>query len=126
MGAGQSFTLGLRNRDKFAWVGEFSAGAFGQAGFDLEKQVPGFLKDPAAVNKELKLLFLGCGTEDTRYPAHIRMNELLTKTGSTTNFTTVPANTSGASGAIFWRSSCRNCFGARPDTAPSRRFRTAG
>jgi enterochelin esterase family protein len=81
MGAGQSFTLGLRNRDKFAWVGEFSAGAFGQAGFDLEKQVPGLLKDPAAVNKELKLLYLGCGTEDTRYPAHTRMNEILTKSG---------------------------------------------
>ena len=81
MGAGQSFTLGLRNPDKFAWVGEFSAGAFGQAGFDLGKQVPGFLRNPAAVNRQLKLLFLGCGTEDTRYPAHIRLNELLTKTG---------------------------------------------
>jgi enterochelin esterase family protein len=81
MGGGQSFTLGLRNRDKFAWVGEFSAGAFGQAGFDLEKQVPGFLKDPAAVNKELRLLFLGCGTEDTRYPAHVRLTELLAKNG---------------------------------------------
>jgi enterochelin esterase family protein len=81
MGAGQSFTLGLRNPDKFARVGEFSAGAFGMAGFDLEKQVPGFLKNPAAVNRQLKLLFLGCGTEDTRYPAHIRLTELLKKNG---------------------------------------------
>jgi enterochelin esterase-like enzyme len=81
MGGGQSFTLGLRNRDKFAWVGEFSAGAFGMKGFDLEKQVPGFLKDPAALNQQMKLLYLGCGTEDTRYPAHTQMNELLTKDG---------------------------------------------
>jgi enterochelin esterase-like enzyme len=81
MGGGQSFTLGLRNPDKFAWVSEFSAGAFGMAGFNLEKQVPGFLKDPAAVNQQLKLLFLGCGTEDTRYPAHQRMTELLGKSG---------------------------------------------
>jgi len=90
MGAGQSFTLGLRNLDKFAWVGVFSAGAFGQKGFDLEKQVPGFTKDPAAVNKELKLLFLGCGTEDTRYPAHVQMNDLLTKDGIHHEFHSVP------------------------------------
>jgi len=81
MGAGQSFTLGLRNRDKFAWVGAFSAGTYGMATFDMEKQVPGFLKDPAAVNRELKLLYLGCGTEDTRYAAHKRMTEFLSKSG---------------------------------------------
>jgi enterochelin esterase-like enzyme len=79
MGGGQSFTLGLRNLDKFAWVGEFSAGAFSLEGFDLEKQVPGFLKDPLSVNQELKLLFLGCGTEDPRYQAHSRLAELLEK-----------------------------------------------
>jgi enterochelin esterase family protein len=77
MGGGQSFTLGLRNRDKFAWVGEFSAGAFGLEGFDLEKQVPGLLINPASVNRDLKLLFLGCGTEDPRYQAHSRLVELL-------------------------------------------------
>jgi enterochelin esterase-like enzyme len=73
MGGGQSFTLGLRNRDKFAWVGEFSAGALGLEGFDLEKQVPGFFKNP----QDLKLLFLGCGTEDPRYQAHSRLVALL-------------------------------------------------
>jgi enterochelin esterase-like enzyme len=79
MGGGQSFTLGLRNRDKFAWVGEFSAGAFGLEGFDMEKQVPGFLANPASVNRELHLLFLGCGTEDPRYQAQTRLVELLKK-----------------------------------------------
>ena len=81
MGGGQSFTLGLRNPDKFAWVGEFSAGAFAQPGFDLEKQVPGFLKNPAGVNQQLKLLFLGCGTEDPRYQGHTRLVDLLTRNG---------------------------------------------
>jgi enterochelin esterase family protein len=90
MGAGQSFTLGLRNRDKFAWVGEFSAGAFGQAGFDLEKQVPGLVANSAAVNQQMKLLFLGCGTEDTRYPAHTAMNDLLTKDGIHHEFHSTP------------------------------------
>lgn len=90
MGAGQSFTLGLRNRDKFAWVGVFSAGTFGQPAFDLEKQVPGLLKDPAAVNREMRLLFLGCGTGDTRYPAHLRATELLTKSGIRNEFHDTP------------------------------------
>lgn len=79
MGGGQSFTLGLRNLSKFAWVGEFSSGAFGLAGFDMEKQVPGFLGNPASANRELKLLFLGCGTEDPRYQAHTRLVDLLKK-----------------------------------------------
>jgi enterochelin esterase family protein len=90
MGAGQSFTLGLRNRDKFAWVGEFSAGAFGQASFDMEKQVPGLLRDPAAVNRRMKLLFLGCGTEDTRYAANKKAAEFLKTSGIRNEFHETP------------------------------------
>lgn len=81
MGAGQAFTLGLRHLDQFAWVAEFSAGAFGSPKFDLETQVPGLLKDPAAVNARLKLLFLGCGTEDTRYAPHLKLDQLLQSSG---------------------------------------------
>ena len=99
MGGGQSFTLCLRYRDKFAWVGEFSAGAFGQKGFDLEKQVPGLLKSPATVNQELKLLYLSCGTEDTRYAAHTQMNDLLTKDGIHHEFHDTP----GEHEWIAWR-----------------------
>ena len=71
--------FGLGNLDKFAWVGEFSSGAFSLEGFDLEKQVPGFLKNPGSVNQELKLLFLGCGSEDPRHEAHSRLADLLEK-----------------------------------------------
>lgn len=81
MGAGQAFTLGLRKLDTFAWVGEFSAGAFGSAKFDMETQVPGLLRNPAGVNQKLKLLFLGCGTEDPRYQPHVRMDAFLEKSG---------------------------------------------
>jgi enterochelin esterase family protein len=41
--------------------------------------VPGFLQNPAAVNRELKLLFLGCGTDDPRYQAQTRLVALLEK-----------------------------------------------
>ena len=70
-GGGPAFPVGLRNLDKFAWVGQFDG--FGVAGWDLEKQVPGFLKDPASVNRKLRLLFLGCGTEDPRYQVNLRL-----------------------------------------------------
>lgn len=90
MGAGQSFTLGLRHLDRFAWVAEFSAGAFNSAKFDMEAQVPGFLKDPAAANRRLKLLFIGVGTEDTRYPGHVKLDQILTKAGVRHEFHTTP------------------------------------
>jgi enterochelin esterase-like enzyme len=90
MGAGQAFTLGLRNLDKFAWVAEFSAGAFASPKFELETQVPGLLQDPAAVNRRLKLLFLGVGTEDTRYPGHLKLVDLLQKSGIHNEFHTTP------------------------------------
>jgi enterochelin esterase family protein len=73
-GGGPAFTVGLRNLDKFAWVGQFDG--FGVAGWDLEKQVPGFLKDPASVNRKLQLFFLGCGTEDPRYQVNMRLVDI--------------------------------------------------
>ena len=66
MGGGQAFTIGLRNLDKFAWVAEFSSGLVSDAGFSLEKHVPGFLDNAAQSNGKLRLLYLGCGSEDER------------------------------------------------------------
>ena len=67
--------------DKFAWVTEFSVGAFLSPKFDMDKQVPGFMENPKADNRKLKLLFLGVGTEDTRYPGLIKVDKLLTQAG---------------------------------------------
>ena len=71
MGGGQAFTTGLRHRELFAWVGEFSSGLISDAEFKLDKHVPGFYNDPAAINRELRLLYLSCGTEDPRIPGHL-------------------------------------------------------
>jgi enterochelin esterase family protein len=46
MGGGQAFTIGLRNLDAFAWVGEFSSGLVSDADFDLETHLPGFQAMP--------------------------------------------------------------------------------
>jgi enterochelin esterase-like enzyme len=72
MGGGQTFNIGLRNTDKFGWIGIFSSGMFGgvQGGygaFDPEKQIPGLLTKSGAFNQSLKLFYITCGEQDPRY-----------------------------------------------------------
>ena len=83
MGAGISANVGLKRLDVFASVGLLSSGAFrGAAGAPggtavLEKIAPGFLADPAATNKKLRVLFISCGTEDPRMPSLTKVAEEL-------------------------------------------------
>jgi enterochelin esterase-like enzyme len=72
MGSEISANVGLRRPDVFGSVALFSAGLFrktpgGTAA--IEAIAPGFLADPEATNKKLRLLFFSCGTEDTRIAA---------------------------------------------------------
>jgi len=55
MGAGQSMSIGLHYLDLFSYIGAFS-GAGNRA--EWEKM------DPNVLNQKLKVLWLGCGTED--------------------------------------------------------------
>jgi enterochelin esterase-like enzyme len=72
MGGGVAINVGLKRLDVFASVGEFSSGMFGGVGgyaeYDVDKISPGFLKDPAATNKKLKVLYFSCGESDPRLP----------------------------------------------------------
>ena len=81
MGGGQAFTIGLKNLERFAWVGEFSSGLLSAADFKLAEHLPGFLENPAAANQKLKLLFLSCGTEDPRINGHLDLVDLLKAKG---------------------------------------------
>ena len=58
MGGWQTLTIGLGNLDKFAWIGAFSSGVGNPD--DLLK----LCGTPAQANKQLKLFWIGCGTED--------------------------------------------------------------
>jgi len=72
MGGGQSFYIGLRNVDKFDWIGVFSTGLFGgiaEANFDAEKTIPGLLTDTPAFNKSLRLFYISVGEQDPRLEA---------------------------------------------------------
>lgn len=70
MGAAQSLAIGLHNLDHFAYIAAFSGG-----GNRAEWEKP----DRAALNKGLKVLWLGCGTEDFAYGGVKGLEELLTK-----------------------------------------------
>lgn len=61
MGGGQSLTIGLKHLDQFAWIGGYSSAAPQEA---REQQFSRLLSDVADTNKQLKLLWIGCGDED--------------------------------------------------------------
>ena len=77
MGGGQSFTIGLKNMDRFAYVGEFSSGLISDVTFDITKHLPGFIENPSVANSKLKLLYLSCGTDDPRINGQRNLTDLL-------------------------------------------------
>lgn len=81
MGGGQAFVIGLRNLDRFAAIGQFSAGILSDGPFDYARYAVGAIDDPAAINRELALLWIACGTKDPRYPGHLDTTEELRQRG---------------------------------------------
>ncbi|MES2454825.1 MAG: alpha/beta hydrolase-fold protein [Bacteroidota bacterium] len=57
MGGGQSLNFGLGNLDKFAWIGGFSSAP-------NTKQPEALIPDINAARKNIRLLWVSCGTED--------------------------------------------------------------
>ena len=80
MGGMQTFTTGLLNLDKFAYLGGFSGncGSFGGP-FDPKTSCGGAFADPAAVNSKLKVLFLSTGSVEG--PRVKEFSDALTKAG---------------------------------------------
>jgi enterochelin esterase-like enzyme len=79
MGGGQTFTTGLQNLDRFAYLGGFSGSCGGRGGFDPKTSCNGAFADPAAFNKKVKVLFLGIGSAEGQGTK--QFSEALTKTG---------------------------------------------
>ena len=80
LGGAQSLAIGLSRTDLFSRVAGFSS-AMGAAnnpasgGVDFEK----VLADSAKINSQLKLLWIGCGTEDTLFQSNSEFSALLSK-----------------------------------------------
>ena len=80
MGGGQTFTTGLGNLDKFAYLGGFSGSCGGRgAAFDPKTTCGGAFEDAHAFNKKVKVLFLGIGSVEG--PGTKTFSETLTKAG---------------------------------------------
>ena len=60
----QSFNIAMTHLDTFAHLGSFSGAIFALAGGDITKVYDGVFADAARVNKQLRTLFLGTGTEE--------------------------------------------------------------
>ncbi len=64
MGGMQTFTTALANLDRFAYIGGFSGSSGGRGGFDPKTSNGGVFADAAAFNTQVKVLFLGIGSEE--------------------------------------------------------------
>jgi enterochelin esterase-like enzyme len=91
MGGAHATFVGLRNIDKFAWIGTFSGALIlwpnararqGSNGLNMdavEHQV--FPSLDAGVNSQLKLLYMSCGKEDFLFQVNHQFSEWLTSKG---------------------------------------------
>jgi enterochelin esterase family protein len=80
MGGGQTLRTTVSNPDKFAYVGVWSAGVNDQRLPDFEKQSASFLSSADTVNKDIKVFWIGVGSEDQLAAKGARnLKELLEK-----------------------------------------------
>jgi enterochelin esterase-like enzyme len=98
MGGMQAGRFGLGHLDTFSYVGLMSAGLVGNpasaaAGPD---PIAALAANPAAANKQLKLLWIACGTEDTAMAGARSTHEALQKAGIKHTFVE-------SEGAHHWR-----------------------
>jgi len=91
MGGGESLSIGLNHVDRFAYVAGFSAAV--RAG-DFEKTYP-----EASRAKDLKLLWIGCGRDDSLFAANQAFTKFLTERGVRVTF----RETEGAHTWMVWR-----------------------
>jgi enterochelin esterase family protein len=74
MGGGQALSIGLNHLELFSHVGGFSSGGLRAA--DLAKNFAALASD-AKANQKLKLLWVGCGTEDGAFAASKGFSDFL-------------------------------------------------
>jgi enterochelin esterase family protein len=87
MGGYQALSIGLNNPHYFAYVGAFSSAILNQ---NLENDFQSILADPEKANKEIKLLWIGCGTDDRLLSGNQKFEELLTSKGIKHQWVTTP------------------------------------
>ena len=71
MGGTESLVVGLNELERFAWIGAFSSGGLSE---DFAADFPGL---DAKANARLRLLWIGCGTEDRLLDVNRRLRQWL-------------------------------------------------
>jgi len=97
MGGGQALSIGLNHLELFSYVGGFSA-AIGNAA-NHPKTFATLVGDAQESNKKLKLLWIGCGTEDSLFGASKGFSEWLMAKNIQHTF----RETGGAHTWMVWR-----------------------
>ena len=93
MGGAESLLTGLNTRNEFAWIGAFSSGGLTPE-FDKE-----FSSLDAGANKQLRLLWIACGTDDHL----IEINRALRAWLASKDVHHVDIETTGAHTWLVWR-----------------------
>ena len=75
MGGTESLTVGLNAPDRFAWIGAFSSGGLRE---DFDAAFPALSAD---ANRQLRLLWISCGTEDRLIDINRRLRGWLKSKG---------------------------------------------
>jgi len=76
--AAVALQIGLGNLKLFAYIAAFSGGG---RNFDPKTSFGGSLSDPATANQAIRLLWLGCGTEDRGYASNKGLHDALETAG---------------------------------------------
>jgi enterochelin esterase-like enzyme len=92
----QALAIGLRNPDRFAWIGVFSP----VTEADIPDRYVAQLAQASLLNKKLSLLWVGCGTLDNLFQRTKTVNEILTRNGIQHEFH--PAE-GGRHSWVLWR-----------------------
>lgn len=74
MGGGHALHIGLSHLDRFSAVAAFSSAV----PRDFETRFQSLLAEPDVANKKLKLLWIGCGRQDSAFDRNRNLSELLT------------------------------------------------
>jgi len=97
MGGGQALNIGLAHPERFSHIGGFSSG-LGRAE-DWPATYASLIANPDAANKKLKLIWIGCGTEDGAFRASKNFSAFLGEHKIRHTF----RETDGAHTWIVWR-----------------------
>jgi enterochelin esterase family protein len=85
-GGGATLSIGLRHPEMFHWVAAMSSAIGIGGGRSMEEQFADVLAKPERLNKNLRMLWISCGTEDSLFASNQQFVKLLSDHGIKNTF----------------------------------------